>query len=104
MSKMSFHFARALSAGRAPRPVPLTRESILAALLRKRAEAARCGLAELERQLRSQIRWSLPILNPSAPGEDGAGEDSSLSFRVAGEPEAQHHPGKDDRGSQSPFD
>lgn len=83
---MSFHFARALSAGRTRRTVPLTRESILAGLLRKRAEAARCGLGELEKQLRSQIRWGLPILNPSSPAEGNAEEDKSLSFRVAGEP------------------
>ena len=82
MSKMSFKFAQALSAGRTRRTAPLTRESILAGLLQKRAAAARCGLADLEKQLRSQIRWSLPILNPGPPDE------ASLSFSVAGESEA----------------
>ena len=79
MSKMSFKFAQALSAGRTRRTAPLTRESILAGLLQKRAAAARCGLGELEQQLRSQIRWSLPILTPS----DSA-EAASLSFRLDG--------------------
>lgn len=79
MSKMSFHLAQALSAGRTRRTAPLTRESILAALLRKRAAAARCGLGDLEKQLRNQIRWSLPILTP-----DDAAESPSLSFRVDG--------------------
>jgi hypothetical protein len=96
MSKMSFHFARALSAGRTRRTVPLTRESILAGLLQKRAEAARCGLAELEKQLRSQIRWSLPILKPPGPDSGAAEEDLSLSFRVAGEPEPEDDAGKGD--------
>ena len=76
---MSFHFAQALSAGRTRRTAPLTRESILAGLLQKRAAAARCGLGDLEKQLRSQIRWSLPILTPP-----DAAEASSLSFRVDG--------------------
>lgn len=78
MSKMSFHLAQALSAGRTRRTAPLTRESILAGLLRKRAAAARCGLGDLEKQLRSQIRWSLPILTPADA------EASSLAFRVDG--------------------
>ena len=79
MSKMSFHFAQALSAGRTRRTAPLTRESILAGLLQKRAAAAQCGLGDLEKQLRSQIRWSLPILTP--PDPSGA---PSLSFRLDG--------------------
>lgn len=79
MSKISFHFAQALSAGRTRRTAPLTRESILAGLLQKRAAAARCGLGDLEKQLRSQIRWSLPILTPPDPDEA-----PSLSFRVDG--------------------
>lgn len=92
MSKMSFHFARALSAGRIRRTVPLTRQSILAALLRKRAEAARCGLDDLEKQLRSQIRWGLPILNPSLPADETVEADASLSFRIAGEPDGDVEP------------
>ena len=92
---MSFHFARALSAGRLRRTAPLTRESILAALLRKRAEAARCGLGDLEKQLRSQIRWGLPILTPSSPAEAEA--ELSLSSPVAGQPEGEVEPDKADR-------
>jgi hypothetical protein len=89
MSKMSFHFARALSAGRV-RGVPLTRETILAGLLQKRAAAARAGLRDLEDQLRSQIRWSLPVHSPS-PEDGAAGEHGSLAFRVTGAPD--HDPG-----------
>jgi hypothetical protein len=85
MSKMSFHFAQALSAGRSRRPQPLTRESILAGLLQKRAAAARAGLSDLEDQLRSQIRWSLPVHSPSS-GED---DEASLSFRVTGTSEPE---------------
>lgn len=69
---MSFRFAKALSAGRA-RTDPPSRESILHGLLNKRAAAARAGLADLEAQLRSQIRWALPIRNPASPSpDDGA--------------------------------
>ena len=89
---MSFHLAQALSAGRTRRTAPLTRESILAGLLQKRAAAARCGLADLEKQLRSQIRWSLPILTPSSPSFCNADDDDSLSFRVAGELEPARPP------------
>jgi hypothetical protein len=80
MSKMSFHFAQALSAGRTRRAVPLTRESILAGLLQKRAAAARAGLSDLEDQLRSQIRWSLPVHSP----EEDRPDEASLSFRITG--------------------
>jgi hypothetical protein len=83
MSKMSFHFAQALDAGRTRRTAPLTRESILAGLLQK--AAARAGLSDLEDQLRSQIRWSLPVRSPAPPPEDGASpEEACLSFRVTG--------------------
>jgi hypothetical protein len=85
MSKMSFHFAQALDAGRTRRTAPLTRESILAGLLQKRAAAARAGLSDLEDQLRSQIRWSLPVHSPAPPPEEGAPADEAcLSFRVTG--------------------
>ncbi|MEA3052924.1 MAG: hypothetical protein QOG72_1827 [Sphingomonadales bacterium] len=85
MSKMSFHFAQALNAGRTRRATPLTRESILAGLLQKRAAAARAGLHDLEDQLRSQIRWSLPVHSPPSFPEEGSTADSpSLSFRVTG--------------------
>jgi hypothetical protein len=83
MSKMSFHFAQALSAGRTRRTIPLTRESILAGLLQKRAAAARAGLRDLEDQLRSQIRWSLPVHSP----DEKDGEEGSLCFQITGSPE-----------------
>jgi hypothetical protein len=61
MDKLSFMLARAVDRGRAERGVPRNRAEILAALLRKRAEAHRQGLEEQERKLRNQIRWALPI-------------------------------------------
>lgn len=64
MAELSFMLSRAVSSGRAGGP--RNRESILAALLRKRAEAHRHGLAEQEQKLREQIRWSLPM---RVPGE-----------------------------------
>jgi hypothetical protein len=61
MSSLSFKLSSALSKGRSPRI--LTREQILVALLNKRAAARRAGMAELEGQLREQIRWALPLRN-----------------------------------------
>ena len=59
MADLSFMLSRALARGRAE--APRSREEILAALLRKRAEAHRQGLSDQERKLREQIRWALPI-------------------------------------------
>lgn len=59
MADLSFMLSRAVASGRAERP--RNRESILAALLRKRAEAHRHGLDDQERRLREQLRWALPI-------------------------------------------
>lgn len=77
MSKFLFHMTRAVSAGRSLRSRPGSREEILKALLSMRAAAARSGLDELETQLRSQIRWALPVRYPrdgegaeAAPGSD----------------------------------
>ena len=67
MVPLSFMFARALDRGRAEKGVPRSRAEILAALLRKRAEAHRQGLSEQERKLRDQIRWALPIHSAEAP-------------------------------------
>jgi hypothetical protein len=61
MSDLSFMLSRALAKGRGERSRPVSRAEILAALLRKRAEAHRHGLAEQEEKLREQIRWALPI-------------------------------------------
>ena len=59
MTWLSYKLSTALAKGRRPRPV--TREQILVDLLNKRAAAKRAGLAELERKLREQIRWALPL-------------------------------------------
>ena len=56
-----------ISAGRAGKGVPVSREEVLAALLRKRAAAWRGGLDDLEAKLRNQILWSLPIEAPEDP-------------------------------------
>ncbi|MBV9932045.1 MAG: hypothetical protein JO013_14030 [Alphaproteobacteria bacterium] len=59
MGSLSFRLAKALQSGRAERR--LTRERILLDLLNKRAAARQAGLADLEAQLREQIRWALPV-------------------------------------------
>ncbi len=68
MSRLSFQLAKALTDGRGPRR--LTRENILAALLRKRAEAQRAGYEREEAQLRQQILWALPIRHPHDEADD----------------------------------
>ena len=72
MAHLSFMLSRALDRGRAEKGVPRSRAEILAALLRKRAEAHRHGLDDQERKLRDQIRWALPIhpAEQPAPGPD----------------------------------
>ena len=70
-SSLSFRLAKALATGRAERR--LTRERILLDLLNKRAAARREGLTELERQLREQIRWALPLRR----GEEEGGGDAA---------------------------
>jgi len=64
MSRLSFQLARALSRGRKRRH--MTRETILAGLLRKRAAAHRAGDDDQEAKLREQIRWALPVVDPDA--------------------------------------
>jgi hypothetical protein len=59
--------SRALAGGRAGKGAPRSRAEILAALLRKRAEAHRQGLSDQERKLRDQIRWALPIHPAGSP-------------------------------------
>jgi len=61
MAHLSFMLSRALAKGRAGNGAPRSRAEILAALLRKRAEAHRQGLRDQEEKLRDQIRWALPI-------------------------------------------
>ncbi|MEA3013247.1 MAG: hypothetical protein QOD42_1792 [Sphingomonadales bacterium] len=75
MANLMFKLSRAVAAGRADKGVPRNRAEILAALLRKRAEAHRQGLTGQERKLRDQIKWALPVENgeraeePSIRGE-----------------------------------
>ena len=71
MTWLSYKLSTALSKGRQPRSV--TREQILVDLLNKRAAAKRAGLADLERKLREQIRWALPLRRAR---EDGGTEES----------------------------
>ena len=61
MTLLSLKLSRAVQQGRRSDPLPLTRASLLANLLRKRATAHNVGAEELEAMLRDQIRWSLPI-------------------------------------------
>jgi hypothetical protein len=63
MSLIGLRFARALENGRQGHPPCLTRERVLVSLLTKRAMAARMGADDMEAMLRSQIRWSLPMLD-----------------------------------------
>ena len=70
MSKRFTDLSHLVSAGRADKGVPLSRQAILAALLRKRATASQVGLDGLEAMLRCQILWSLPIERPE-DSEDG---------------------------------
>jgi hypothetical protein len=67
MTWLSYKLSSALAKGRQSRR--LTREQILVDLLNKRAAARRAGLRELERSLREQIRWALP-LRRTVEGED----------------------------------
>jgi hypothetical protein len=59
MTWLSYKLSAALAKGRQSRRV--TREQILVDLLNKRAAARRAGLRDLERSLREQIRWALPL-------------------------------------------
>ena len=63
MTWLSYKLSAALAKGRQSRP--LTREQILVDLLNKRAAARRAGLRDLERALREQIRWALPLRQPT---------------------------------------
>lgn len=61
MTLLSLQLSRALARGRSEPPPPQTRADLLATLLRKRAAAHNVGADDLERLLRDQIRWALPI-------------------------------------------
>lgn len=60
VGRLSLILARATERGRIDR-APATRATLLAGLLRKRAAASVHGAEDMERLLREQIRWSLPI-------------------------------------------
>ena len=62
MTKLSLQFSRALARGRAEPLPPPTRADLLVTLLRKRAAAHNVGAADLEKLLRDQIRWALPMV------------------------------------------
>jgi chorismate mutase len=66
----SFKFAQAVAKGRALGGRPASREAVLARLLSKRAAAHRAGMGTLERFLRLQIVWSLPIQKPDSGAAD----------------------------------
>jgi len=72
MAHLSFMLSRALAGGRAGKGAPRSRAEILAALLRKRAEAHRQGLSDQESKLRDQIRWALPIHPAERPEPESA--------------------------------
>jgi hypothetical protein len=67
----SFKFVQAVAKGCAQGARPASREAVLARLLAKRAAAHRAGMTGLERFLRLQIAWSLPIRKPDP--EEGPG-------------------------------
>ena len=77
MAHLCFMLSRALARGRADKGVPRSRAEILAALLRKRAEAHRQGLGDQERKLREQIKWALPIHPPENPAPEASGNPSA---------------------------
>ena len=66
MTWLSYKLSSALAKGRQSRR--LTREQILVDLLNKRAAARRAGLRDLERALREQIRWALPLRRANDDG------------------------------------
>jgi len=61
MTLLSLKFSRALAQGRHASPPPQTRADLLVTLLKKRAAAHNVGAEDLEKMLRDQIRWALPI-------------------------------------------
>lgn len=61
MTKLSLQLSRALARGRAEPLPPPSRADLLVTLLRKRAAAHNVGADDLEKLLRDQIRWALPI-------------------------------------------
>ncbi len=73
--RLAARLAKALTDSRKLRWKPDTREQVLARLLVKRAEASAAGLTGLEKQLRQQIRWALPMHQLEADVTE-AGDDA----------------------------
>lgn len=73
MTWLSYKLSSALAKGRQSRR--LTREQILVDLLNKRAAARRAGLRDLEKTLREQIRWALPLRHAATADEDTVESD-----------------------------
>lgn len=69
-TEISFKLSQALTRGRAVSNPPNSREAVLARLLAKRAAAHRAGLGELERILRAQIKWALPMRTPDGKASE----------------------------------
>ncbi|HEY5721957.1 MAG TPA: hypothetical protein VIT45_06515 [Allosphingosinicella sp.] len=83
MSRSLFQLSRAVARGRSPTPSPKSREQILCALLGMRAAAARAGLTDMESQLRSQIRWALPIRSPNVEPDQSSGAAENEGGAIA---------------------
>jgi hypothetical protein len=62
VSRLSHTLSRGIEARRTTSAHRSSRQAILSSLLAKRAAAHRAGLHQLERQLRSQILWGLPMI------------------------------------------
>jgi hypothetical protein len=62
VSRLSHTLARGVEARRTTSSHRRSREAVLSSLLAKRAAAHRAGLHQLEKQLRSQILWGLPMI------------------------------------------
>lgn len=83
MKRLSFRLSQAVSAGRAAKAAPESREVVLERLLRKRAAAYCAGLEDQEQMLRDQIRWSLPIdRNPEAEDCSAPSEAKAIPNKV----------------------
>ena len=76
MSSLSYRLSKAVSEGRSAKGRPVSREEVLARLLKKRAVAHQAGLHSLEAALREQIAWALPVQNGEADATDPADEDA----------------------------
>ena len=79
--RLAARLAKALTDSRKLRWKPDTREEVLARLLVKRAEADAAGLDALEKQLRQQIRWALPMHKLVEP-DMAAGDAQAVHDRL----------------------